>query len=132
MFERRAHPENAVLLLDFFVGDAVIIGISATRRDAQLVENLARAVEVKIFSAAHPFGDFLNNPPIGLGFARRVNRLVDFHDARFRVGRHAFVFRPRRAGQNDIGVARGFAHKEIDVDVKFQAFERLTDFVRVR
>src|SRR5689334_7972257 len=38
MIFRRTRPEDAVVLLDLFPRDAVVIGIAAARRDPQFVE----------------------------------------------------------------------------------------------
>src|ERR1051325_7288534 len=45
MIERRTRPEDAVVRFDLLVRDAEVIGDAALRRDAQLVENLARTLE---------------------------------------------------------------------------------------
>ena len=94
MIFSRARPEDAVVRFDLFPGNAVVIGIATSRRDAQLIENLARRIEVEIFLAPEAARDFLHDPPIRACLPRRVVGFVDLHDAAFAVAGHAFVFAP--------------------------------------
>ena len=52
MIEAGTRPEDAHVVLDLLVGDAVVVGGAALRRDAQLVENfLAEVLKAKCFAA---------------------------------------------------------------------------------
>src|SRR5262249_18703950 len=53
MIFRRTRPKDAVVLLDFFPGYAVIVGFAATRCHPQLLEHVARRIESEILLATH-------------------------------------------------------------------------------
>src|SRR4051812_19185324 len=61
---RGAGPEDAVLSLYLLVSDAVVVTVSAARGDPQLVENLARRVELKIPATPHAACNLIDDPPV--------------------------------------------------------------------
>src|SRR4029079_3308146 len=125
-------PEDAVVLFDLLPRYAVVIGVAAARRNAQLIEDLARRIEIEILTAAHAARDLLHDPPISASLARWIIGFVDLYDASLAVTRDAFVFTPCRAGQHDIRITRSFRHEEIDADVEFQSFKRTTNIIDIR
>src|SRR5215216_312127 len=128
----RARPEDAILTLNFFISNAVIVGVPAFRGYAQLLKDFTRTIELEILAATHATGNFPNYPPVGAGLARRITCLIDLYDAAFAVGRHAFIFSPRRAWQDHVCIARAFRHEEINTNVKIQPLKRAAYLVNVR
>src|SRR6266403_1467007 len=90
MIERRTGPENAHVLVNFFVGDAEIVRVPAARSFAQLVINVFRRSVGKVVSLPKPFREFAIDPAIAFSVAGRVHSLLDMDDAAF--GRAADAF----------------------------------------
>ena len=63
--------------------------------------------------------------------AGRLDDLAMVDDAAFDVGRRAFVLLLQRAGQHDVGVARGLGQEEVDHGEELELLERLADEVAV-
>src|ERR1043165_363673 len=53
----RARPEDAVIALNLFPGDAVVIAVAAARRDTQFIEDRARRFKLEIFLTAQAARD---------------------------------------------------------------------------
>ena len=56
--------------------------------------------------------------------AWRRHRIAQTHAAALAGGDRAFVFLLQRAGQHDVGVARGLAHEEVDAAEELQLLQR--------
>src|ERR1051326_1616452 len=127
MLFARARPADAVLRLDLFVRDAVVVGDAALRRHAQLVEDLARAREREAARPPECLRDVLDHAPVLLRLARRIDRLVDLDHASLDLRDHALIFFMQRAGENDVGMLRGLAEEEVDDDEELELLERARD-----
>src|SRR5690606_27308362 len=112
-----------ILPLDLLVGNARIIRKSAFGCGAKFIENFAGRPEREPMRPAEGGGDVLNDPPILPGFSGTFYRLIDLDDAPFRRGYDSLILFLQGAGQDDIRVARGIVHKEVDCDVKLELFE---------
>jgi hypothetical protein len=132
MIERRARPENALLPLDFFISDAVIIRRAAFAGHAQFVPNLPDIRVLKLFFASQSFAQITENLPVAARLARRINRLFNANHAALGAGDGSFVFLVQRTGQNDVGVARGFAHEKFDDGKMLQLRQHFLGEIRVR
>src|ERR1051326_8933371 len=126
MVERGTGPENALLIIDLFVGNAVIVRQSSTRSEAQFIENLARLAKRKELAPSETPRQFADDFRIRARIGRRVHGFLDMDYARFHAGGYALFFLLQAAGENDIGVGRGFREEEIDDAKEFQFFEGLT------
>ena len=70
---------------------------------------LARVVPVQ----TQAFGNLLNDPQIGFGLPRWINRLLaQLHHA-VGVAHRPRLFRPSRRGQHHVSQPRGFGHENI-------------------
>ena len=132
MIFRRTRPEHAHVVFDLLVSDAEVISRAAFGGDAQFVENLLGRIVGEMLLRSQPLRDIQKDAGVSAGIARRVHRLADAHDAAFSRRDRAFLFFMERAGQNQIGMTRGFVEEEIDADVELQFLQRLPDHVVVR
>src|SRR3546814_14161037 len=90
-----AGPGDRPLGLDALVGDAGGVRPSTSRRAPQLVEHLAGRLVREVLALAEPLRDLVEDPHVGLGLARRVERLVDLAHQRVAVGDDALALGPR-------------------------------------
>src|SRR5687768_17585453 len=101
MIFRGTRPKDAILLLDLLPRDAVVVGVTTARRDAHFVEDSQRAIKLKVILPPHASREFLNDPPVGPSFTRRVRGFVDFQDATLTVCGDTLIFAPGAAGEDD-------------------------------
>src|SRR3546814_9887296 len=88
---RRVLFRSRPLGLDALVGDAGVVRPSTSRRAPQLVEHLAGRLVREVLALAEPLRDLVEDPHVGLGLARRVERLVDLAHQRVAVGDDALA-----------------------------------------
>src|SRR5690606_6024375 len=124
MIVRRAWPEHTELLIDLLVRDAGVVREATLRRDAQLVEDPARRLEVEAAAAAERVRDVLDDAPVLARVARRIDGPVDLDDAALDLRHGALVLLLERAREHDVGVARGLAQEELDRDEELELLER--------
>ena len=67
-----------------------------------------------------------------LRVAGRVHRLVDLLHAAFGAADDAFVFFLHAAGEDEVGMVRGFGQEEVDHAEELELRQRLAREVRVR
>src|SRR5262249_22209916 len=127
-----AWPENAVLLLDFLVGDAAVVGHAALAGAAEFVENLFRPAVGKALGPAERGGDVLNDAPVLARIAGGVNRLVDLDDPTFDLRDRALVLLVQRAGQYHVGVPGRLAHEKINGHEELELVEHAPDILIIR
>src|SRR5262249_51084720 len=75
MVQRRARPEAPHPLVDLLPGDPEVVGHAAARRDAELVEDLARRAERELLLRAEARGEVADDLPVLPGPRRRLDRL---------------------------------------------------------
>src|SRR6185369_2357259 len=122
-----AGPEDAHLLLDLFVGNARVVSDTALAGDAQLVEDLARALEREATRTTERVREILNDAPVLPRLAGALHSLVDLDHAAFDLCDGAFILFMQAAGQDDVRVTRGVVEKEIDRREELQPFETAGD-----
>ena len=66
------------------------------------------------------FRQFLENPPVGLGLARRLGDLAHPADPALAVGEGAVVLAPGRGREDDIGKPGGLGGEDILADHEFR------------
>src|SRR5207245_2661109 len=88
----RAGPEDALLLLDFLVGNAVIVTQPAARHASQLSEDVLNAGIRKLLPGSKTPCQVADDLPVRTRLPRRLHGLPDADDAAFGVGHGAFVF----------------------------------------
>ena len=69
-------------------------------------------------------GEVGQDLPVHARIARRRDGLLEPHAAAFAGGDRSFVLFLQRAGQDDVGVPRGFRQEKIDASEKLQLLER--------
>src|SRR5262245_53768200 len=94
---RRTRPEDAHLALDLLVGDAGVVGRAASRKHAELGEDLLRRVEGEVPAVAEPFGQRAHDAPVLPGLTGRRDRLTDADHPALGAGHGALVFLVQRA-----------------------------------
>ena len=124
MIERGTRPEDAHLLVDLLVGDAVVIGDAAARGLAQFLEDLARFVEREVLAAAQAARQIADDLRIGARIAGRIHGLLNMDHAPLHVAGDALLFFLQAAGQHDVGMRRGFRKEEIDDAEELQLLQR--------
>src|SRR5439155_13130799 len=120
----RARPEDAILALNFLVGNAVIVTQPAARHPPQLTKDVLDAGIGELLPGGKTPCQVADDLPVRTRLSRRLHRLPDADDAAFGSGHSAFVFLLQRARQDDIGVARRFGHKKVDDAEELEPLER--------
>src|SRR5262245_66474576 len=92
-------PEDAELRFDFFVGNAGVICDATFARHAQLLENLARALEREAVRPAECGRQILDDAPVLARVAWAIDSLVDLDHASLDLGDSAFIFLVQAARQ---------------------------------
>src|SRR5581483_1978037 len=125
MIRVRARPEDPLLALDPLPADARVVGAAAGREATQLLEDRARPGEGEEVADAEALGDVAHDAPVGPCLAGRLDRLPDPDDTPLDGRRRALVLLVQRAGQHEVGVARGLGEEEVDRDEEVGSLERL-------
>ena len=120
-----------ICLIHSLVGDAVVVGHTASRGDSQLFENVGGILEWKELPATQPVRQVDDDVGVASGIARRIDALLPVNDATFGTATEPVFFLMQAAGQNHIGMMGGFREKEIDDAEVFQLRQRLAGEVRV-
>ena len=107
MVERRAGPKNTHLPIHSFVGDAIVVGYTTSRSDAQLFQNVGRVLEWKVLAAAQPVRQLDDDVGVASRIARRIDALLPVNDAPFGIASEPVFFLLQAAGQNDVRMMRG-------------------------
>src|SRR5579871_5740645 len=116
MVLRRTGPEDAVFLFDELVSDSRVIGDAASRSATQFRKDFARTGECEAAFSTQSVGNVLNDPPVLPSVTGRSDTRIDLDDTAFDLRDGSLVLLMQRTGQNDIGMARRFAEKEVDGD----------------
>ena len=127
VIERRARPEDAHLLVDLLPGNPEIVGHTAFRGNAQLVEDLLRRAVHKLVGGTEPRGEVADDPPILPGARRRIDCLLMVDDAALDVGGGAFVLFHQGARQNHICMLCRFGKEEVAGGEELQLLERFAN-----
>ena len=123
---RMHRPLQTLIAFEPFVADAG----KQRGQPRDLIHDLGGVLVLPV--TAHAVGDQLNDLPVGLRLAQRIERLVDALNAAFSAGEGA-IFLERRAGrQHQIGVARGLRKVDVLHDEELQPAQRLAHILRVR
>src|SRR5690606_7044615 len=107
--------------------DARVVRDAALAGDAELLEDLARALERESMWTPERAGDVLDDSPVLACIAGTLDGLIDLDDAAFDLRDRAFVFFLQAARQHDVGVARGVVQEEVDRDEEVELLERAGD-----
>src|SRR5262249_11992755 len=92
-----ARPEDALLLFDLLVGNAVIVTQSTPRYPPQLTKDVFNAGIGKLLPGRKASGQVADDLPVRTRLSRRLHCLPDADDAAFGRGHGAFVFLLQRA-----------------------------------
>ena len=80
---------------------------------------------------AEALGDELNDLPVWLGFAERLERFVDALDSALSVGKGAFLFERGRGWENHVCILRGDGEVDVLNDEEVEHAEGAFDFVGI-
>src|SRR5215472_10364718 len=132
MIQRGTWPKHALLLIDLFIGDAVVIGDAALGGASQLLEYFAGLAEGKVFASAEEAGQIADDLGIPPRVAGRVDRLLNMDHARLHARGDALFFLLKAAGQYDVRMGGGLGEEEIDDTEEFQLLQGFAREVGVR
>src|SRR5690606_25084933 len=119
----RTGPKDPKALLHGLVGDARVVADSPLGRPAQLVEDLTWTVKGKPSLTTERLGYVLDDTPVLTRLPWALHGLTDADDASLHLGDGALVLFLQRARQDNVCVARRFAHEEVDGDVEVQLLQ---------
>src|SRR5207249_1148828 len=110
----RTRPKDSHLLVDFFIGNSVIIGDPSTRGFSEFVKDFARRSKTEKMSPAQFPREITEDLRVWESIAGRRYGLPDMNDAAFDVAGDAFFFLLQAACEDNVGIMRCFGHEEVD------------------
>ena len=126
MVEIRTWPEDAFLLIDPFIGDAVVVCHSTVRGHAKLFQNVRGVLEWEVSTSSQTMRDVDDDVGIASCLTGRIDTFLPMDHAPLGAAAEAVFFLMQAAGKHHISVVCCFGHEEVNHAEEFQLRQSLS------